>query len=204
MAGADGGWFRRLSRAPGAARARRDHQRELRGLRTGERGWDRTSSPGTRQEKAVFTWVSSQREPSDALTPWQLLKGMTLSLPGGIWCKFYISALCQHTRVWQQRGAPRASRASCKNKDVTTRLSFTGQGSNSSAKTRNYNRKAGKQSQGRLRDLREDLLRSSLGDNWGISGSVSSHRESKSPLEISLGKNSTRSHQEHRNATTEQ
>lgn len=24
----------------------------------------------------------------------QLLKGMTLSLPGGIWCKFYISPLC--------------------------------------------------------------------------------------------------------------
>lgn len=56
--------------------------------------------------------------------------------------------------------------------------------------------------QGKLRGSAEDLLRSSLGDNWGISGYISSHRESKSPLEISLGKNSTRSHQEHQNAMT--
>lgn len=38
VAGADGFAHRRLGQAPGAARARGDHQRELRGLRTGLHG----------------------------------------------------------------------------------------------------------------------------------------------------------------------
>lgn len=99
VAGAEVSPMRRLSQAPGAARARRDHQRELRGLRTGDLGSHRSLLTRGKSfpqllRKSTFYFISSQVGTFRSPLPWQLLKGMTLSLPGGIWCRFYISTLC--------------------------------------------------------------------------------------------------------------